>query len=344
MMNKILKTTILLLAFVSIFSCKKDEGSSTSFNIRPYAEQEPIDDDAIRVFLKNNYFNEEEFINANNINDFNFDIKFYLNEVLADQDEDGDDLLETNESVTGYDSNGDGVIDGNDVDNTTVFNRTPLIDYIDTVINGMTIETKTIEVGDVDHTLYIFKIIEGQGDEQPNFCDNVYISYEGISLEKEVFDNALNPIWLDLSKTVRGFSESASEFHTATGYVDNGDGIYNFQNYGVGAVFIPSGLAYYYDSVGTLPSYSPLIFKLKIYESSLTDHDNDGVPTFYEDLNQNHNLLDDDTDNDNAPNFTDTNDDNDPILTKNEDIDGDGDPTNDDTDGDGIPNYLDSDS
>ena len=379
MMNRIIKSIVLIVAVVSLFSCKKDENSTVDTYVRPFGEQEPVDDAAIQEFLQNNYFNEEEFLNADNITDFNFDVKFYLNEVLADEDENGNDTLETNETVIGYDSNGDGVIDNNDVDNTTVFTRTALIDYVGAVINGITIETKTIEVGGVDHTLYILKIIEGQGDEQPKFCDNAFLSYTGLSLDKVTFDNALNPTWLDLSNTVQGFSESVSEFKTATNKIAVGDGTFIFENFGVGVAFMPSGLAYYSNSVGgSLPSYSPARFKLKIYESSEMDHDGDGIPTYVEDLNGNHNLKDDDTDGNGNPNYTDTNDDNDPVLTKDEAItttyvinDGDAEPifglneyevnrvvnesvvpneitittsTYIDSDNDGILDYLDSDS
>lgn len=320
MMNRIFKNILLVVAIISVFSCKKDDnGSSNSvYEIRPHEEQEPIDDEAIQTFLKNNYFNEEEFLNADNIDDFQYDIEFYINEVLAAQDENNDgDMLDSNETVIGYDSNNDGVIDGNDIDNTTVFTRTPLFEYIDNVINGITIETKEIVVEDVTHILYILKIIEG-GDEDINFCDDAFLSYEGVNLEKEIFDNALNPTWLDLSSTVKGFSESVSEFKTATSRIDNGDGTFTFEDFGVGAVFMPSGLGYYENAVGNINAYTPLVFKLKIYQSRMNDHDNDGIPTLFEDLNQNHDLRDDNTDGDNLANYLDENDDDDPVLTKDE--------------------------
>ena len=85
-----------------------------------------------------------------------------------------------------------------------------------------------------------------------------------MTLDKIVFDNALNPVNLDLSVTVKGFSESVSEFNIATNTVDNGDGTFTYQNYGVGAVFMPSALGYYSQGVSIITPYSPLIFKLKI--------------------------------------------------------------------------------
>ena len=71
-----------------------------------------------------------------------------------------------------------------------------------------------------------------------------------------------------------------------------------------------------------------------IVNTVFTEDDGDGVDELDKTLN---------TDNDDYPNYIDSDDDNDGIITKNEDIDDDGDPTNDDTDGDGKPNYLDND-
>ena len=303
-MNKILKITLLLTLLIGLISCNEDD--TVSIYVVPYAEQEPIDNAEIVNFLTTNYFNEEEFISP--VAEFNFNIEF-----------------SNVETVDGY-------------------TRTPLIDYVGNTINNFTIETKSIIVGDVAHTLYILKVVQGQGAEKPRFCDEALLSYEGMTLDKIVFDNALNPVYLDLSVTVKGFSESVSEFNIATNTVDNGDGTFTYQNYGVGAVFMPSALGYYSQGVSIITPYSPLIFKLKIYGTTELDHDNDGVPSYLEDLNGNHDLIDDNTDSDDFPNFQDPNDDEDPILTINEDVNGDGDYLNDDTDLDGIPNYLDSDN
>jgi len=356
MMNRIIKSAILFLVFGGLTSCQNDDATTAEY-IVPLWEQEPIDDAAIVEFLTNNYFNEEEFVTPPA--DFNFDIKFYLDETKAGVDANGDDdILDTNQIEGG-------------------FTRTPLIDFVGTVINGMTIETKTITLSDVDHTLYILKAVQGQGVEQPRFCDEAFLSYEGMKLGKEVFDNALNPNDLDLAKTVKGFSESVSEFNIATGTIDNGDGTFTYENYGVGAVFMPSALGYYATPKGIIPAYSPLIFKLKVYGTRELDHDNDGVPTYVEDLNGDRNLNNDDTDLDGIPNYEDTNDENDPVFTRDEVTntyviyDGDADPAllpgeeeidrvtdysevpnkititrriYKDTDGDGTFDYLDGDS
>jgi len=351
-MNRIIKIAILFLVFGGLFSCDKDDSTTTTYVV-PLEVQEPIDDAAIIEFLTNNYFNEEEFNNVGSFDAgvFKYDIKFSEDAV-----------------VTGYDSNGDGIIDGSDADNTTVFNRTALIDLV---------ETKTITVLGVDHTLYILKIEQGLGLEQPRFCDEAFLSYEGMTLDKEVFDNQLHPIELDLAGSIKGFSESVSEFNIATGNTPVGDGTFTYENYGVGAAFMPSGLGYYSRGLESITAYSPLIFKLKVYGTTELDHDGDGVPTYVEDLNDDRDLTNDDTDLDGSPNYIDANDDNDPILTKEEVLsneytmdtnNGDSEPvlgvneyeinreettpgvftittsTYIDTDGDGVLDYLDADS
>ena len=308
-MNKIFEYTIFIFLLIGFFSCNEDE--SSSIYVIPYAQQEPVDNAAIIDFLSRNFFNEEEFLNPTI--DFEYNIVFSEDEVVnTDSGE---------------------------------YTRTSLINYVNTEINNFIIETKSINVGDVDHTLYILKVIQGQGPEKPKFCDNAFLSYEGMTLDKNIFDNALNPIELDLSKSVKGFSESVSEFNIATNTNANGDGTFSYENYGVGAVFMPSALGYYASSPSSsIFPYSPLVFKIKIYGTSELDHDDDGIPTYLEDLNNNHDLSDEDTDLDNIPNYQDSNDDGDPIDTINEDSNNDGDFFNDDTDFDGIPNYLDSDN
>lgn len=75
------------------------------------------------------------------------------------------------------------------------------------------------------------------------------------------------------------------------------------------------------------------------------DDDNDGIPSEFEDLNGNGNLLDDDSDNDGIQNFLDVDDDGDNVLTRDEltpntlNTDPGLNPL--DTDGDTTPDYLD---
>ena len=341
----VLKSTILFLVFVSLFSCKNNDDDEFIQILVSVEDQAVTDDSDIVEFLSSHYYNEEEFTNAANITDFDYDIDF------SDQ-----------ASITGYDSNNDGVINAADIDDTTVFNRTKLIDLL-----GGILETKNVEVKGVDHKLYILKVREGSGAEQPKYSDSSFIEYKGIKLDKTPFDASQNPIWLELSKSIRGFAQSISEFKTASGTpIDNGDGTYTFNDFGVGAVIMPSGLAYFNSppSGSTIGVYSPLVFSFNLMDAKLdTDHDTDNVASHLEDINGNEYLEDDDTDGDGIPDYADPDDDGDGIATKDEDYEadsdllvdrdgdgdptndiGDGDPTNDDTDGDGVPNYLDSDS
>ena len=59
----------------------------------------------------------------------------------------------------------------------------------------------------------------------------------------------------------------------------------------------------------------PIFFKFKLVDVILLDHDNDGVPSYLEDIDDDKNVFNDDTDEDFSPNFLDTNDDGDALLT-----------------------------
>src|SRR5690606_32052266 len=89
-------------------------------------------------------------------------------------------------------------------------------------------------------------------------------------------------------------------------------------NYGLGVMFIPSGLAYFGSPLIGVPAYSNLIFRFELYQMEVNDHDNDGIPSYLEDINENGNVYDDNTDGDNIPNFLDNDDDGDGVLTINE--------------------------
>src|SRR5690606_10950974 len=133
-----------------------------------------------------------------------------------------------------------------------------------------------------------------------------------------IFDNTVNPIEMDLMNLIPGWREVIPEFKTSEGFVENGDGTVSFTNYGLGIMFLPSGLGYYGNPQGGgIPAYSNLMFKFELYQSEINDHDNDGIPSYLEDLNGDMNLYNDDTDGDGIPNFIDTDDDGDRVLTIN---------------------------
>ena len=224
------------------------------------------------------------------------------------------------------------------------------------------VETFTTTYFDVEYEYYILKVNQGGSDNSPNFSDKVRVSYEGTLMDNTVFDSSITPVDFDLTSTIAGWGRVLPEFNNAEDFIINSDGTVTYNNPGIGIMFLPSGLGYYSAAAGSVPVYSNLIFKFKIYQSEVNDHDFDNVPSHLEDLDGDFDLTDNNSDDDSFADFVDGDDDNDGTLTIDEDLEpdtdltldrdgdgdptndiGDGDPTNDDTDGDGIPNYLDPD-
>ena len=224
------------------------------------------------------------------------------------------------------------------------------------------VETHTTTYLDVEYEYYIIKINQGGSENSPNFSDKVRVSYEGTLTDDTLFDSSSTPVDFDLTSTIAGWGRVLPEYNNAEDFVVNLDGTVTYNNPGIGIMFLPSGLGYFSAAAGSVPVYSNLIFKFKLYQSEFNDHDFDNVPSHLEDINGDYDLTNDDTDDDSYSNFVDSDDDNDGTLTVDEDLEpdtdltvdrdgdgdptndiGDGDPTNDDTDGDGIPNYLDPD-
>ena len=224
------------------------------------------------------------------------------------------------------------------------------------------VETLTTTYFDVEYEYYILKINQGGSENSPNFSDKVRVSYEGTLMDDTVFDSSSTPVDFDLTSTIAGWGRVLPEFNLAEDFVINSDGTVTYNNPGIGIMFLPSGLGYYSAAAGSVPVYSNLIFKFKVFQAELNDHDFDNVPSHLEDINGDYDLTNDNSDDDTFADFVDSDDDNDGTLTIDEDLEpdsdltvdrdgdgdptndiGDGDPTNDDTDGDGIPNYLDPD-
>jgi len=188
----------------------------------------------------------------------------------------------------------------------------------------------------------------------------ILVAYEGELLSDDVFDSRLkSPLWFNLTSyyevgpqgpslrpgPVKGFTEGLEEFRAATGFKTNPDNTVTWNNdYGVGAIFMPSGLAYFNSAQNSIPAYSPLIFKVNLYKVNVADHDRDGIESYLEDLDGDGNLFNDDTDGDGLPNFSDADDDGDGTPTKDEiEINADGSITYTDSNDDGTPDYLDPD-
>ncbi len=178
--------------------------------------------------------------------------------------------------------------------------KTPLINQVRKEV----VSVITANGSFVDHNLYYLVAREGTGIS-PATVDSTYLSYEGLLLDKSIFDSSSTPVWFDLTSVVRGFREGANKIRSGDFRV-NDDNTVDFFGYGQGALFFPSGLGYFSRTAGAVPAYAPLIFKINLYGVNQTDHDGDG------------------------------------ILSADE-FDNDGDGVPDDTDEDGTPDYLDAD-
>jgi FKBP-type peptidyl-prolyl cis-trans isomerase FkpA len=184
------------------------------------------------------------------------------------------------------------------------------------------VETFTTEYVETDYEYYILRLNQGGGDA-PKFTDFLRVRYEGTSVNTdEVFDMTVTPVDLLLQRdafrsgTIKAWQLVFPEFNASENFGFN-NGAVDFTNFGLGVMFVPSGLAYFEGS-NTGSSYDNLIFKFELFQFKTEDHDNDGIPSYVEDLNGNLIVEDDDTDNNTIPNFIDINDDGDEVLTINE--------------------------
>ncbi|WP_298760081.1 hypothetical protein [uncultured Psychroserpens sp.] len=298
---------VVTLSVLSFFACKPDDPEVSLIPERDRTEQQVVDNDSLIGYFQTHYYNSSVF------------------ETPGDHTIDEIVITELPQ-----DDNG---------------NYLPLPDPDENTLLIDAVETYTRTFEETEYEFYILNLNQGDGEYSPNFTDNIRLIYSGNLMDEVVFDSSVNPnLPFDLTGLIEGWRNVIPRFNTASDFIINEDGTVDYSGYGLGVMFIPSGLAYYAAPPFGVPVYSNLIFKFELYAAEANDHDNDGVLSHLEDLNGNESVNDDDTDDDSVPNFFDPDDDGDGVLTINEDIDNDGDPTNDDTDGDGIPNYLDEDS
>ena len=305
-----------------VWSCKKNDEEEDLIVVPPQslAETAAEDDAEIREFLQTHFYNYEEFDSP----PADFDYKIKLDTIAGDN-----------------------------------ANKTPLIDLMASKeVSGSSNAFGLEESETVLHKYYYLEAREGSGPS-PSIADSTYVRYEGSLLDGAVFDGSISsPVWFDLAQiqgpgAARGFAEAMSNFKTGGDIVVNPDGTFIVEDYGVGLMVMPSGLAYFNVSRGTIPVYAPLIFTIDLFAMNDTDHDRDGIPSFMEDVDMDGYLYNDNTDEEQEKeffgtlfaNFLDADDDGDGIGTIDEiDIDEEGNVTFRDTDGDGIKDHLDSDS
>ncbi|MDT0644839.1 hypothetical protein RM553_18520 [Zunongwangia sp. F363] len=306
---------ICTLFGLTFTSCNKDDDDDgvTTVPERDRGEQAVEDDEALVAYLSTHFYNYEEFETPPE----NFDYRIRIDTIAGENSD-----------------------------------KTPLIDS-DKLVE------KIVDDEDVEYSLYILKVREG-GGRMPTFADSTLVGYKGELLNGNIFDqNMAAPVWFDLpgyitvnsngrlarfGGVIPGFSESLTEFRAATNYTVNPDNTITWEDYGIGAVFVPSGLGYFSMGQSGIPAYSPLIFEINLYRALEADHDGDGIPSWMEDLDEDENLFNDDTDEDGYTNHSDPDDDGDGTPTREEiEILEDGTLVFPDSNNDGTPDYLDPD-
>lgn len=327
-------SSLLLFGFLILLSsCNKEDDNNGVSVIPPRdrAEQQAADNDSLLKYFNTHYYNASRFSTEGD--------NFEVSEIL---------LLELPK-----DENGNYMELPPDPENNRIL-IDELYDINDNPNGKLKVYTTTYQ--ETDYHYYVLELNEGGGSPVYHTND-IKINYEGLLLDGMTFDESVNPAVLRMGNSIaadgrltggviQGWKEVLTKFKTAEGEATiNDDGTESYNNYGFGVMFLPSGLAYFNSSQGSIAPYSNLIFKFALYQTEQTDADNDGVMSHLEDLNNNLNGFDDDTDGDTTPNFLDADDDGDGVPTINEDLNNDGDPTNDlNNDNPPIPLYLDPNS
>lgn len=315
----------MLLVVLGIFfwTCNNDDDLDViSVPPRSMAEVEAENDAEIQEFLQTHFYNYEEFENP----PMDFDFKIVFDTIAGDN-----------------------------------AGKIPLSQQVDS--DQVVVSTDEFGLSDeetVTHTYYYLVARNGVG-ENPTVADSVYVRYRGSLLNGTDFDGSFDiPVWFDLAaiqgpqQGARGFSEAIPNFESGGDIVDNGDGTFSVNDYGIGAMFLPSGLGFFNAAQREIPAYSPLIFTIDLWSLERTDHDGDGVPSILEDVNGDGYLYNDNTDLEQEEDsnslirfsdFLDTDDDQDGTPTRDEIIiDDEGNITFPDGDNDGIPDYRDRDN
>jgi len=319
------KLVFVLLTVAMLWSCKNDDDNNPErVPPRLLSEVAAEDNQTIISYLETHFYNYEEFASP----PMDFDYKIVIDTIAGDN-----------------------------------ASKTPLMSQVQSASISVSSrdEFGLDEDETIAHTYYYLIAREGVG-ASPSVADSTFVRYEGSLLNGNSFDGSTNtPIWFDLSQIqaplggARGFTEGMVNFKSGGTPIVNEDGTFEVENYGVGMMIFPSGLGFFNSIQGSIPQYSPLIFKIDLFTMEQADHDDDGIPSIDEDVNGDGYLYNDNTDEQEEEdrqlrqrfvNFLDADDDGDGVSTRDEISDSNGNiiipyP---DTDGDGTPDYLDGDS
>ncbi|GGA82682.1 hypothetical protein GCM10008015_24300 [Flavobacterium palustre] len=306
-MNKFRYYFILIITSLALFSCSKDDNNSIEeVPLRDFQEQFTTDSIAIKEYLETYYIDIE-------------DPNFADNDVIIKK-----------------------------ITNSTT--QPSIMSYLNNSTFPKLLK-KNVELHGITYELYYLVLREGTG-EKPCNVDEVLTSYKGEYLYRTVAKDAVpasgdtpaQPAvpsellanqfeelkypqsFFDLTGVVTGWSEVFPEFKTGDTPVSNADGTVSYSNFGAGVMFLPSGLAYYSSGQGSIPSYSPLVFSFKLYAVKRSDLDNDGIPSYLEDVDGDNYMRrlatgvenPDDSDGDGIPNYLDIDDDGDKFTTRSE--------------------------
>ncbi|MDE0535123.1 peptidylprolyl isomerase [Tenacibaculum sp. L6] len=226
----------------------------------------------------------------------------------------------------------------------------PLIDGETALMDDVRLKSRVVNEYDIDYTYYYFVKEEGVSEKgYPTVVDSVLTTYRLSSLDasdKLTKVQDLNtPTWFNASQiAVRGWLHAFTHFKGGELKKEDDGSPYNgpitYNGTGKGFFLLPSGLSY--RNSGNLPNKTLLYFVSLHDIVENTDHDQDGVPSIFEDVDEDGKPWNDDTDKNNVPNYLDIDDDGDGVLTKDEDKNGDGDPRNDfnDPNKPNVPDYL----
>lgn len=287
-MNKIKLFFLVILSSITLFSCDKSDDSTVA--IRDYAEQYATDLSTIENYLKSNYMTVTTDTSTGYI-----DATFSTTKTGSTVWDQTDYPLQSVELYT--DTRDSFYVDGKNTTNT------------------------------VKYKLYYMVLNQG-GGQTPKNIDSTFTTYKGWTISSSSttstdaqFDKSDSPLWFTYpgtAVTISGYRQILSKIKTAASYTQGTDGVIKYNNPGTVIVFIPSGLAYYNTGSGTIGSYTPIAFRIRLMGLRQRDHDLDKVMSDYEDLNNDKDFFNDDTDGDNIPNFLDQDDDGDKYYTKDE--------------------------